>query len=255
VNSSGEPVLGVAVKNLTFAYGDKPLFENLNLLSKHENPIVFLGPSGCGKTTLLKLMAGLLRPGGGEINFIRSAGTSTVENGTGASFVFQEPRLLPWKTVLENVTLPVEQSLGKTGAEDRARQFLRHVSLEDRALAFPDELSGGQKQRVSFARAFAFPAPVILMDEPFQSLDIPLRIQLMDVTRSLLAQSPRLAVIVTHDPREAVYLGQRILVLGKPPAGVVFDETLDMAAGDRIFGAETPGGVEQRLMEVLTTVS
>jgi NitT/TauT family transport system ATP-binding protein len=252
--------LGVAVKNLNFAYGEKPLFENLNLVPARENPVVFLGPSGCGKTTLLKLMAGLLRPGGGEINFIRPAGTSaaavteTAETGA-CSFVFQEPRLLPWKTVLENVTLPVEWSLGKAGAEERARHFLRRVSLEDKARAFPGELSGGQKQRVSFARAFAFPAPVILMDEPFQSLDIPLRIQLMDLTRSLLAASPRLAIIVTHDPREAVYLGRRILVLGKPPAGFVFDETLGSAAGGRVFGGETPGGAERRLMEVLTTVS
>jgi NitT/TauT family transport system ATP-binding protein len=77
----------------------------------------------------------------------------------------------------------------------------------------------------------------------------------MDVTRSLLAESPRLAIIVTHDPREAAYLGRRILALGKPPAGVVFDETLNLAEGDRVFGAETPGGVERRLMEVLTTLS
>jgi NitT/TauT family transport system ATP-binding protein len=251
----------IGIKNLTFAYGDRPLFKNLNLDPGRENPLVILGPSGCGKTTLLKLMAGLIRPGGGNFEMIGGTGASAgaaeaapFQTG-GCSFVFQEPRLLPWKTVLENVTLPVEHSLGKKEAEQRARHFLRMVSLEDKAAAFPDELSGGQKQRVSFARAFAFPAEVILMDEPFQSLDIPLRIQLMDLTRSLLAESPRLAVIVTHDPREAVYLGRRILALGNPPGGFVFDETLDIEEGDRVFGSETQNRIERRLMEILTTVT
>ncbi|MDR2403642.1 MAG: ABC transporter ATP-binding protein [Spirochaetaceae bacterium] len=263
---AGGSVLGISIKYLSFAYNDTPLFKNLTLVPEKENPLVILGPSGCGKTTLLKLIAGLLRPDAGEINFIRSAGVSVagdlplpadpVKTGpaaTGAcSFVFQEPRLLPWKTVLKNVMLPMEQSLGKTGAEERARHFLRQVSLEDRVQAFPGELSGGQKQRVSFARAFAFPGRGILMDEPFQSLDIPLRIQLMDLTLSLLAESPRLAVIVTHDPREAVYLGQRILVLGKPPAGFVFDETPDLERGNRVFGSGAQIRMERRLIEVLS---
>jgi NitT/TauT family transport system ATP-binding protein len=166
--------------------------------------------------------------------------------------VFQEPRLLPWKTVLANVRLPAEPLLGKAAAEERARHFLRRVSLEEKAAAYPGELSGGQKQRVSFARAFTYPGAILLMDEPFQSLDIPLRIQLMDLTRSLLAASPRRTVIVTHDPREAVYLGRRIMVLGTPPAGFVFDQSLDLSAGDRAFGSAAQVRLETELTALLS---
>jgi NitT/TauT family transport system ATP-binding protein len=247
-------VPGIAVKNLFFSYGGKPLFENLNVDLGRENPgspaegnpLVILGPSGCGKTTLLRLVAGLLRPDAGA--FAVSPG----EAAAGCSVVFQEPRLLPWKTVLANVQLPAEPFLGKAGAEERARYFLRQVSLEEKAAAYPGELSGGQKQRASFARAFTFPGSILLMDEPFQSLDIPLRIQLMDLTRTLLEESPRRAVIVTHDPREAAYLGRRIMVLGNPPEGFVFDETLDLAAGDRAFGSEAHHRLEANLTGILS---
>jgi NitT/TauT family transport system ATP-binding protein len=278
----------MVVENLCFSYNGKPLFENLNFdlagvnagvnagnnpgislggnpgISIRGNPLVILGPSGCGKTTLLKLMAGLLRPDAGSFAISRPAGTAAGGGSSaaaasphvpGCSFVFQEPRLLPWKTVLANVRLPAEPALGKAAAEERARHFLRLVSLEEKAHAYPGELSGGQKQRASFARAFTFPGSILLMDEPFQSLDIPLRIQLMDVTRSLLAESPRLAVIVTHDPREAVYLGGRIMVMGRPPAGIIFDENLDLAAGDRAFGSEAQSRREARLIRLLATVS
>ncbi|MDR1277231.1 MAG: ABC transporter ATP-binding protein [Treponema sp.] len=254
--NEGGAVPRIAGENLSFGYGGKPLFENLNFGMGGEGSriIVILGPSGCGKTTLLKLMAGLLRPDAGIFVISRHAGTAAV-SPPAASFVFQEPRLLPWKTVLANVTLPAERALGKAAAEARARHFLRQVSLEEKARAYPAELSGGQKQRASFARAFTFPGSILLMDEPFQSLDIPLRIQLMDVTRSLLAESPRLTIIVTHDPREAVYLGRRIMILGQPPAGIIFDENLDLAAGDRVFGSEAQSRMEARLIGILTTVS
>jgi NitT/TauT family transport system ATP-binding protein len=251
------PVPSISATDLSFAYNGKRIFENLNFyldgnpgISSNgnlgQNPLVILGPSGCGKTTLLKLLAGLLRPDAGAFAVFSG------ETAGGCSFVFQEPRLLPWKTVLDNVRLPAEPLLGKARAGERARHFLRQVSLEEKAAAYPEELSGGQKQRVSFARAFTFPGSVLLMDEPFQSLDIPLRIQLMDLTRSLLEASPRLALVVTHDPREAVYLGRRIMVLGNPPAGLVFDKTLNLESKDRAFGSEAQNRLEAELTGVLS---
>ena len=202
-----------------------------------------LGASGCGKTTLLRLMAGLLKP---------SAADSVIERSGEVSFIFQERRLLPWYTVLENVSLPVERSMGRAAARDRALQFLRRVSLEDKAGAYPSELSGGQAQRASFARAFACPAPIILMDEPFQALDIPLRIRLMETTRSLLEQEKRLAVLVTHDPREAVFLGRRILVLGGEGRGIVYETVVDLSGPDRSYGSPALARVEERLLAALS---
>ncbi|GHV26471.1 hypothetical protein AGMMS4952_06610 [Spirochaetia bacterium] len=196
----------LSIQNLSFAFNEKPLFKDFSLELDDEGPTVLLGASGCGKTTLLRLMAGLLKP---------QVGVIARDSAEDVSFVFQESRLLPWYTVLENVSLPIERTkirgnLGKAAAsgfsppdfspKDRAMHFLRMVSLEDKAGAYPAELSGGQAQRASFARAFAFPAPIILMDEPFQSLDIPLRVQLMDMVLSLLALENRLAVVVSHDP-------------------------------------------------------
>jgi NitT/TauT family transport system ATP-binding protein len=227
----------VSLKNISFGFGSKRIFENLNLEFGEENPLVILGPSGCGKTTLLKLAAGLLVPEKGEVI------------GLPASFVFQEPRLLPWKTVLANVALPLEKNLGKAEAEARAFHYLRLVSLEDRAGAWPDELSGGQQQRAGIARAFACPAPLILMDEPFQSLDIPLRRQLMDLTLNFLAEPGRILAVVTHDPAEAVYLGKRVIVLGRRPKGIVFDgQYPGHLAGDPAFRA----GLEEKLVAALT---
>jgi ABC-type nitrate/sulfonate/bicarbonate transport system ATPase subunit len=156
--------------------------------------------------------------------------------------MFQEPRLLPWLDVLENISIPLERAFGKEKAKARASDFLSLVSLEEKEKVFPLELSGGQAQRISMARAFAWSAPVLLMDEPFQSLDIPLRKNLMDLTLSLLGKEKRLLIMVTHDPREAVYLGGRVIVFGKSGEGIVFDRVVDYQGGKRIYGS--PGGAE-----------
>jgi NitT/TauT family transport system ATP-binding protein len=206
----------ISIHDVDFAFApEKPIFKKLSLELGGESPVAILGPSGCGKTTLLRLIAGLLKPESGEVC------TAPV------SMVFQEPRLLPWKTALENTALVLAEKAGKKEAEEKARYFLGLVSLEDKAESLPGELSGGERQRVNLARAFACPTEIILMDEPFQSLDIPLRIKLMDLSLSLLEDFPRLAVIVTHDPREAAYMGKRVLVLGRAPQGFIHDEALN----------------------------
>jgi NitT/TauT family transport system ATP-binding protein len=237
----------ISIRSVNFGFAeDRPIFTNLCLELDGESPVVILGPSGCGKTTLLRLIAGTLKPRTGEIT-----GGVNADNSYSISMVFQEPRLLPWKTAVENVSLPLAERLGKNAAEEQARRFLRLVSLEDKAASWPRELSGGQRQRVNLARAFAFPGEVILMDEPFQSLDIPLRIALMDLTLSLLEESPRLAVMVTHDPREAVYLGKRILMLGANQNGVIYDEPVNLGREERSYGSAAQGKLERRLLALL----
>jgi NitT/TauT family transport system ATP-binding protein len=236
----------VSIKNLSFGFAGTLLFKNFSLELDDRGPTALLGPSGCGKTTLLRLIAGLLSPAGAEPDRV-------IERGGDVSFVFQENRLLPWHTVLENVSLPLTHIMGKTEARDRALDFLRRVSLEDKAGAYPAELSGGQAQRASFARAFACPAPIILMDEPFQALDIPLRIHLMETARSLLEQEKRLAVVVTHDPREAIFLGRRILTLGNRGQGIVYETEVDLSREDRSYGSPAQARLEARLLESLVS--
>jgi NitT/TauT family transport system ATP-binding protein len=237
----------LSLHRLGFGFTGKPLFEGLSLSLGEENPTVILGPSGCGKTTLLRLMAGLLKPRSGKIRL----GPDAVPPGAfPVSFVFQEPRLLPWYRVLENVMLPLNRPLGREAAEARARHFLGLVSLGDKLRAFPRELSGGQQQRVSMARAFAHPAPLILLDEPFQSLDIPLRLELMDLLLDLLRREQRRAVAVTHDPREALWLGERVLVLGRPPVGVVLDQAVPRRE-ERSCGSPGLGALEAALLKAL----
>jgi NitT/TauT family transport system ATP-binding protein len=233
----------LSLRDLSFGFDEKLLFSDLSLELGRENPVVFLGPSGCGKTTLLRLMAGLLRPVSGTIAWGEGS------EAPRCAFVFQEPRLLPWLSVLENVILPVKR-LGREG-EARARHFLDLVSLGEKAGAYPGELSGGQRQRVSLARAFAYPAAVLFMDEPFQFLDLPLRIELMDTTLALLNEERCLLAAVTHDPREAVYLGERIILLGRPPSGIVLDEPVTLSRKDRAYGSAASSPLEGKLMEAL----
>jgi NitT/TauT family transport system ATP-binding protein len=235
--------LNPSIKKLCFAFGNNALFDNFSLeLNAADSPLMMLGPSGCGKTTLLRLIAGLLTPASGLISVPK------------VSFAFQEPRLFPQLTTLENIALPLEAaSLSKAAALERARYFLDIVSLSDKAGEYPPALSGGQAQRVSIARAFAYPAPLLLMDEPFQSLDIPLRIELMETLQRALNAAPRFLFAVTHDPREAIFLGKRAIVLGKAPHSPVFDETINLPPENRIYGADSPAAnaLERKLLQAL----
>jgi len=237
------------LRNVDFSFNrENPVFADLSFRMGIESPVMILGSSGCGKTSLLSLIAGLLKPLSGEI----------VSRFLAPGMVFQEPRLLPWKTVAENVGLPLLRVNDKKAAREKALRYLEFVSLSDKADASPSELSGGQKQRANLARAFACPGDLLLMDEPFQSLDIPLRIELMDLTRTLLDVSARElnvgsfpALIVTHDPREAVYMGKRIIVLGSKPQGIILDEAIDLSTEDRAYGSVAQGQYERRILNLM----
>ncbi|MDR2177650.1 MAG: ABC transporter ATP-binding protein [Treponema sp.] len=260
---------GISIRRLEFGYGASRIFGGLNLELGEENPVVILGPSGCGKTTLLFLIAGLRTPSGGSIvirdngpggppgslsRFAHKNPQARQSAAPQAALVFQEPRLLPWMTALENTALPLLRPLGKQKGRERALHFLDLAGLADKAGSLPPELSGGQRQRVNLARAFAFPSPVILLDEAFQSLDIPLKIAMMDLVMTMLnREQGRLVVAVTHDPREAVYLGRRIIVLGRGGDGTVpvLDEVLNTEAAGRSYGSPAQAAVEQRLLAAL----
>ena len=184
--------------------------------------VALLGPSGCGKSTVLRLAAGLDAPSAGRVT--APALQTATRNGTNSStaFVFQEPTLMPWASVFDNVWLPLRlQGQPRTAAAASVRQVLASVGLADFESAYPAQLSGGMKMRTSIARALVTRPQVLLMDEPFAALD--------DITRQRLNADllqwwqgkAMAALFVTHSVAEAVFLSQRVLVMAARPGRVV----------------------------------
>jgi NitT/TauT family transport system ATP-binding protein len=183
--------------------------------------VSLLGPSGCGKSTVLRLIAGLERPSAGQVRINGEPGQGRIEV---MSYVFQEPTLMPWSSVLDNVALPLRiRSTAARAARDQARQALAAVGLGDRADAYPAELSGGMKMRASIARALVTRPAVLLLDEPFAALDEINRQRLNDDLLALWGEQAPTAVFVTHSVFEAVYLSQRVLVMGAQPGPLIAD--------------------------------
>ena len=232
--------MSLAFEHVDFSYGEDRILSDFSLKIDSEGILAILGPSGCGKTTLLHLIAGLRQPVSGAIIGRPQVG-----------YLFQEPRLLPWRTICQNVEIPIAAAFGENDAHERARRFLELVGLKGKENAYPEKLSGGQRQRAAMARAFAFPAPFILLDEPFQSLDLPLRLQLMDLFKELLAVEPRAGIVVTHDPREAIYLADRVAVLSEKPARIVLNEKISLTAEERAYSSSASAELEARLFASL----
>jgi len=189
--------------------------------------VALLGPSGCGKSTVLRLIAGLEAPSAGRV---RIGGAPASERADVMSYVFQEPTLMPWASVLDNVALPLRiQGAARQPAHRKAEQALAAVGLADRAGAFPAELSGGMKMRASIARALVTRPAALLLDEPFAALDEITRQRLNDELLSLWAERAPTAVFVTHSVFEAVYLSQRVLVMGGSPGRLIADLPVALA--------------------------
>lgn len=203
----------MTIENLRKTFDGKPIIEDFSLEVKPGTITCLLGPSGCGKSTLLNIIAGLLDKDSGTVSY---AGQ---EEGS-VSYLFQEPRLLPWRTVLENVALPLN------GDEDKARLMLQTVGLGDSLDKYPGELSGGMRQRVAIARAFSFPSRLVLMDEPFQSLDTGLRNSLMKVFLDIWEQNKKTVLWVTHDITEACLAADEIVCVSAKPMKIMLQEDL-----------------------------
>lgn len=187
------------------------------MIGRHEF-VSLLGPSGCGKSTALRLIAGLARPTHGRIRGPEGAARGAV------GFVFQEPTLMPWATVFDNVWLPLRlQGLGRRQAEGPVGEALAMVGLAEFARAYPRELSGGMKMRVSIARALVTRPSLLLMDEPFAALDEITRLKLNDELLALWRAQSWTVVFVTHSVYESVYLSTRIVVMAPRPGRVVAD--------------------------------
>ncbi|MEJ8672018.1 ABC transporter ATP-binding protein [Streptomyces sp. NBC_01614] len=192
--------------------------------------VCLVGPSGCGKTTLLKCIGGLLTPTAGEVHLEQRRVTGPPP---GMAFVFQEygRSLFPWMRVGENVELPLKQKdLSASRRRELVRDALESVGLADAVRAYPWQLSGGMQQRVAIARALAYEPRVLLMDEPFAAVDAQTRADLEDLVRGLWRERGITILFVTHDIDEAVYLGERVLVLSASPTVVQEQLKVDLPA-------------------------
>ncbi len=180
--------------------------------------VSLLGPSGCGKSTVLRLAAALDAPSAGRVDSPATRGDAAAAT----AFVFQEPTLMPWASVFDNVWLPLRLAgVSRDAAGERIRAMLRSVGLEGFESAFPKQLSGGMKMRTSIARALVTAPPVLLMDEPFAALDEITRQRLNDDLLRWWQSRPMAVMFVTHSVFEAVFLSQRVLVMGARPGRVV----------------------------------
>jgi NitT/TauT family transport system ATP-binding protein len=183
--------------------------------------VCLLGPSGCGKTTLLYALAGHLEPSGGRISI---DGLEVEGPGPDRLLVFQEPALFPWLDVRQNVLFPLRaRGLSRTEAERRALAFISLVHLEGSEEALPHQLSGGMRMRVQLARALALDPAVLLMDEPFAALDAQTRGSMHQLLQRIWLRDRKTVVFVTHDVREALVLGDRVVVMAARPGRVIRD--------------------------------
>ncbi|GAB2602993.1 ABC transporter [Paractinoplanes abujensis] len=206
-----------ALRDLSFTVGNGEL-------------VCLVGPSGCGKTTLLRCIAGLLEPSGGTISL---DGRAVSGPPPGLAMVFQEygRSLFPWMSVRDNVELPLKQKkLPRTRRAELVEEALTAVGLAGTEPAYPWQLSGGMQQRVAIARAVAYEPSTLLMDEPFAAVDAQTRADLEDLVRALWQRLGVTVLFITHDIDEAVYLGQRVVMLSSSPTVVQDEITVDLPA-------------------------
>ncbi len=210
--------LDIAIAAKTYRKNsDTPALANLAFTVPSGQFLCIIGPSGCGKTTLLSIVAGLDR------DFVGTVGRA---DQTRIGFVFQTPRLMPWLSARDNVRLALDPPPGNEG---RAEALLREMNLGNQLDSYPGHLSGGQQRRVALARAFVNDPQLLLLDEPFTSLDAPTAQQLRDLLLALWLRQRPTVVFVTHDLREALSLGDRILFLSAAPGRVVLDLPVELA--------------------------
>ncbi|OYQ34152.1 nitrate/sulfonate/bicarbonate ABC transporter ATP-binding protein [Niveispirillum lacus] len=207
---------------LTYANGTRAL-DNVDLAVGEGEFLSLLGPSGCGKSTILRLVAGLLAPTTGGVERVRPI----TRGDTG--FVFQEPTLMPWARIIDNVRLPLDLAgVPRAEAQERAEDGLARVGLGDFLRAFPAELSGGMKMRAALARALVTAPRLLLLDEPFAALDEITRLKLNDDLLALWERERFTAIFVTHSVFESVYLSGRIAIMGPRPGRVVEQVTVEL---------------------------
>jgi sulfonate transport system ATP-binding protein len=228
------------LRGLTKRYAGRTVLDGVNLRIRPGEFVAVVGRSGCGKSTLLRAIAGLETPDEGQVEIGGIQGDAAA-----LRMMFQEARLLPWKTVLQNV------ALGLKGADEQARAALESVGLLGRAGEWPSVLSGGQRQRIALARALVHTPRVLLLDEPLGALDALTRIEMQGLIARLWAERGFTAVLVTHDVQEAVTLADRILLIEDGRVAMDLEVAL---ARPRTRGTADFGAVEKYVLDKVLDV-
>jgi len=232
---------GYEMKGIKKSFGRLEVIAGIDASFKAASVTAIVGPSGCGKTTLLNIIAGIIQADAGSLGDFRQARFS---------YSFQEPRLLPWLSSMDNILFALS-GIQDASREDRARRFLDNAGLGGFADAKPPELSGGMKRRLSLARAFAYPSDILLLDEAFSAVDLKLRIEIMDLFSLLWREERRTAILVTHDVQDALYLADEILVLSSRPASLLDRFSIDTPRESRRYGSRQLVEMEERLYSLI----
>jgi NitT/TauT family transport system ATP-binding protein len=200
--------------------------ENVSFGVREGEFVSIIGPSGCGKSTLLKIVAGLIDATGGTIKIARDRAK---DGAPQIGFVFQDAVLLPWKTAMENVMFPFE-IMGKTGADrqEEVRRLFALAGLAGFEDSYPKQLSGGMRQRVSILRSLSYNPPILLMDEPFGAIDAITRDSLNNILQDIWQETGKTILFVTHSISEAIYLSDRVIVMGARPGRIVKEVSIGL---------------------------
>ncbi len=235
-----DSILAARDLSMTFPNGNGGLrtLQHVEFEVRRQEFVCVVGPSGCGKTTLLRLLAGLLLPTGGEVIF---EGQRLSRPRRRIGFVFQDANLMPWRSVLSNISLPLElQGLSQQDCGRRAQAMIDLVGLDGFEESLPRDLSGGMAQRVAIARAMIHEPDILLLDEPFGSLDALTRERMETELMRIWSAHTATVVMVTHSISEAVLMADRVLVLSARPATLRMDLVVPLARPRRLKMAHTP---------------
>ncbi|HOJ78970.1 MAG TPA: ABC transporter ATP-binding protein [Bacillota bacterium] len=249
----------IEIQDISLAFNDKnyPEIDHVNLEINTGEIVSLVGPSGCGKSTLLRLITGVLTPDSGSIIINQLTANSNTDSAF-FGFVPQDSLLLPWRTVIENVYLPLEITAAtndKRLFEEKAQKTLSLVNLSGVETKYPQQLSGGMKQRVALARALIGNPKLLLLDEPFAALDAISRSQLHLELLKIQAQTRVTILLVTHNIFEAVFLSQRVLVMGEKPGRILGEVPITMPCPRTLKQLSLPefGALVGKVQELLET--